>query len=93
MWHVSTSMQGELQPLRIVLWTPEMRAAVRRWTLAMLDGVGDDENLWAEAESGRVLHLRRRLRPDEVALLDAAWCALPAVHDGGLEDRITSDWS
>lgn len=61
---------------------------------ALVAGVGDHERGYWHTDSVSV-HYRCPLTDGEVAQLDAAWCALPAVHTGGNEDRMTREppWS
>lgn len=81
MWHVSAAVLNEKgQPITFALVQPKVRAAVRELLHELLAGVGEEPS---RLESPRAtMHLRRSLTPAEIAGLDPAWLAIPAVDMG-----------
>lgn len=70
--------RGGPVPLRD--WGPKREAKARGRGLTLLAGVGTGPSLWSEG--GVVIHLRRRLADEELARLEPAWLAIPAVDAG-----------
>jgi hypothetical protein len=62
-------------------WDAVRWAAARGMAVALLRGVGQGEDYWKDGP--HALHLRRRLGDAEIAGLDPAWLALPAIDEAG----------
>lgn len=73
-------------PLVTDKWTRQQRNEADRQAHRLLSGVG------GTVEHGALYpfayHLRRELTDDEIAGLDPAWCALPAIDDGGTPEEV-----
>ena len=80
MWHASIALLN--QSLRPVLWrsvtNKQFAYAIGR---KLLDGVGTGETYMKAGE--RVFHIRRALSDEEIAGLDPAWLAIPAIDIAG----------
>jgi len=59
----------------------QARHAVREAVIELLCGVGKGNT--RRDRSDVVFHARRRMSDAEIALLDPAWCAIPAVDVAG----------
>lgn len=82
MWHASVSVLGPTGvPVPRERLTPRTRARLREVAAGLLRGVGAGPDRW-DARSNGVLHLRRALSAAELASLDPAWLAIPAVDIG-----------
>jgi hypothetical protein len=80
-WHASTALIGrDGTPIDLTRVSIEQMRAMKRIALGMLDGVGGAPLVWTETRS--TLHLRRPLTDAEIAGLDPAWVALPAIDMG-----------
>ena len=81
MWHASTALIGrDGMPIDLTRVSIEQMRAMKRIALGMLDGVGGAPLVWTETRA--TLHLRRPLTDAEIAGLDPAWVALPAIDMG-----------
>ena len=81
MWHASISVHdggGQVPWSRCGLAS---RAIVRDVVIGLLSGAGTGAT--RRERSAVVLHARRRLSELELAALEPAWCALPAVGIAG----------
>lgn len=86
MWHVSLSLPQATGPLLTDKWTRQQRNEAARQARRLLTGVGgpvEETGLYPFA-----YHLRRMLTDAEIAGLDAAWCALPAIDAGGTPEEV-----
>lgn len=86
MWHVSLSWPQAGGPLVTDRWTRQQRNEAERQAHRLLAGVGG-----SVAEIGLYpfsYQLRRGLTDDEIAGLDPAWCALPAIDGAGTPDEV-----
>ncbi|HSR79139.1 MAG TPA: hypothetical protein VLN57_21375 [Xanthobacteraceae bacterium] len=86
MWHASIALRGHGGMLSPFLhpferWRFKEREILKREVIALLSGVGVGVIRRDRGED--VLHARRRLSAAELAMLDPAWCALPAVDIAG----------
>lgn len=81
MWHASIAIRSEGG---LVPWARcglKTRDIVRRTVIGMLAGVGTGETRRDRSE--HVLHARRKLAAQELALLSPAWCEISAVDIAG----------
>lgn len=81
MWHASIAVVWDY---RLVPWERcglKTRAVVRDKVIGLFAGVGTGDT--RRDRSAVVLHARRRLHDRELAQLDPAWCAIPAVAIAG----------
>jgi hypothetical protein len=85
-WHVSLSLPQATRPLVTDKWTRQQRNEAERQARKLLAGVGgpvEMPGLYPFA-----YHLRRGLTDEEIAGLDQAWCALPAIDEGGTPEEV-----
>lgn len=86
MWHASIGVRREFRGTMLVpQWTPQ--ELLRAWRLAehLLRGVGTGPDF---RKNGQVsIHLRRSLSDAEIAGLDPAWLAIPAVDLSSADGR------
>lgn len=81
MWHASAAvLNGSGMPVPVALWKSSVRAVVREALAELLNGVGEEPS--REDSPRTAMHLRRSLTPEEIAGLDPAWLAIPAVDMG-----------
>jgi hypothetical protein len=85
-WHVSLSMPTPRGPYSTDRWTKQQRNEARRVAMRLLDGVGQDPEQHDQYPFS--WQLRRSLTDAEMARLDPAWCALPAVDEGGTPEEV-----
>lgn len=87
MWHVSIALRGfDGRPVETARVVSQVRTDIKRLADRLLAGVGQGPDKF---HRGRIaFHLRRSLTNDELARIDQAWLALPAI-DGGTEDEET----
>ncbi len=86
MWHASLSIQTGTGPLVTEKWTRQQRNEAARQAARMLAGVGMEPS---KAEVYPFSYqLRRALSDAEVAQLDPAWVAVPAVDEGGTPEGV-----
>ena len=86
MWHVSLSLPQAKGPLVTDKWTRQERNEAVRQARRLIAGVGgsiEETGLYPFA-----YHVRRMLTDDEIAGLDQAWCALPAIDAGGTPEEV-----
>jgi hypothetical protein len=72
-WHASVAVLGKHSGQ----WASSDVRRVHHVAHQLLEGVGVGK--WHEETNERAYHLRRRLSDDELARLDPAWLAIPAV--------------
>ena len=90
MWHASVAIIGFIPPrvLPIHYQPARVLKPAKLVALDLIADVGEGETL---RQRGPIaLHARRKLSPAELATLDPAWCALPAIDiaGGGPEWRL-----
>jgi hypothetical protein len=84
-WHASIS-RPEQRPRPTERWTKQERNEVQRLARTLLDGVGQAPE---EAEFYPLAyHVRRCLTDAEIASIDPAWVALPALDEGGTPEEV-----
>lgn len=82
MWHASVAVvdgTGKLVPTEKLTPKQARRAQALCYELLERAGQGEDRR----DRFPVAFHLRRRLSPRELALLDPAWCAIPAEDLAG----------
>jgi hypothetical protein len=87
-WHASIALQARgnvIWPTLIPFarWRLQERACIRDVVIGLISGVGHGDTRRDRSE--HVLHARRKLSPAEIAMLDPAWCELPAIDIAGGE--------
>lgn len=82
MWHASVSITGVPRDK----WTKQQRNQAWRVLNRLLDGVGMEVQIGQDYPFAA--HLRRALTDGEISGLDAAWCALPALDEGGTPEEV-----
>lgn len=90
-WHASISLQDlrRRRPVPVADWDARAWEKARTKLRTLLAGVGTGEDV---RERGDVaLHLKRRLSDGELARLDPAWLANPAV-DGAAPPGWERGW-
>jgi len=80
-WHASVTALGGQGPILISALAPKTCRRAQRLAIDLLAGVGMGEDKRDRFHFG--FHLRRRLAPAELAMLDPVWCAIPALDLGG----------
>jgi len=85
-WHVSLSRPEGLGPRPTGTWTRQERNEASRVAHRLLADVGQDPE---RADFYPMsFQLRRCLTDGELASLDPAWCALPALDEGGTPEEV-----
>lgn len=81
-WHASIAYRPDPRkaPQLVESWTAKRRAKAATALRELLGGVGTGPDHWSD--TGLALHLRRRLSDAELARIDPAWLALPAIDPG-----------
>lgn len=80
MWHASVAVMDEGQPVPPLATTDAEARAAATQCAAMLAGVGMEPSRFEPKDIA--FHLRRSLSDAEIARLDPAWLAIPAVDMG-----------
>jgi len=80
-WHASISVWSDLAQVPWERCGLKTRGVVRDTVFGLIAGVGAGNT--RRDRSSVVLHARRRMSDAEIALLDPAWCAIPAVDVAG----------
>jgi hypothetical protein len=78
-WHVSLAMVDSAGVVRLRQVTNKAR--LYEIGRGLLCGVGDGETF--EQQSDTTIHIRRSLSAAEIAGLDPAWLAIPAIDIAG----------
>jgi hypothetical protein len=80
-WHASIGVFDGAPRRPVAAWSPKQWARAIRLGQHLLRGRGTGE---VYLKGGRwVVHVRRSLSPEEIAGLDPAWLAIPAVDIAG----------
>jgi len=81
-WHASVAVLSEDgRPIPTGAWSPKRYARAVRVGHRLLEGRGAGETFVKLGQA--VVHVRRSLSPEEIAGLDPAWVALPAIDIAG----------
>lgn len=94
MWEASVSIAFPHQPpYPTATFTRSVGQLVTRHAAILLADVGDPHDRFWHTDSASV-HLRVRMRTDEIRLLPNGWREEPAIDRGGHEDRmsLTPPW-
>lgn len=80
MWHASVALRGPAGPVPTLDVGRKDRRLAQEIARRLVEGVGEGEII--EHTKGVAFHARRRLTDTELAKLDPAWLAIPAVDMG-----------
>lgn len=80
-WHASLSARTDSEILPWDRYRLKARAFARQHLFDLLWGVGEGDTRRDRSE--HVLHARRKLNADELAMLDPAWLAIEPVDIAG----------
>jgi hypothetical protein len=80
-WHASIALRDDAGPVRTSTVDRRRRRLAFALAARLLDGVGVGDAV--EQVKEHVFHVRRKVSPRELAAIDQAWLAVPAVDGGG----------
>jgi hypothetical protein len=81
-WHASIALLSKKgSPIPVSEWGREQQRKAASKLRNLLAGVGAGEDHWGSLDVS--CHLRRRLSDRELARIDPAWMAIPAVDLSG----------
>lgn len=88
MWHASIARLNRTGTTLVSTWGDGTLRDAKRRALALLDGVGRGNPVYATTPKGKALHVRKSLSDEEMEMLTEEWLALPAIDEFGPDGLI-----